>query len=239
MDNIDYNPLYFFDKPIREKPLIRSESDPEIKKGDALQIQKPKLKVVLFEKYRPKNFNEIVGQEKPINTIKRNLDNLPHMILEGNAGVGKTTVVKVLCKELDANLLELNSSNERGIDIIRGKVMDFIRHLSLNNGLKIVFFDEADSMTPDAQFSLRTIIEKYSHSTRFIFACNDISKIIEPLKSRCKVFHFDNIKPEDMKKRLLEIINLENITINDNDLNKIIEDSNGDFRKAINDLQTI
>lgn len=194
--------------------------------------------VVLFEKYRPVTFNEILGQDEIIAKVMKNLNNLPHMIFEGAAGVGKTTLVHVISNELNAELLELNSSDERGIDVIRGKVMDFIRHLSFNSQLKIVFFDEADSMTVDAQNSLRAIIEKYSSRVRFVFACNDINKIIRPLKSRCKTFHFNVIDCVDVKKRLRFIADSENISISDMDLNEIAIGSEGDFRHGINELQT-
>jgi replication factor C small subunit len=101
------------------------------------------------------------------------------------------------------------------------------------------FFDEADSMTSEAQLCLRTIIEKYSFNTRFIFACNDIKKIIDPLKSRCKTFSFKPITPDDMIKRLRFIISNENLSISEYQLKQIIDDSQGDFRKAINDLQSL
>jgi replication factor C small subunit len=224
------------------KPEIKPDLEP-IKEPLTVKIE---LKTVdninnniWFEKYRPKTFNEILGQQDIIKTIKNKLNNLPHMILEGNAGIGKTSLVNVLVKELNCDMLELNGSDERGIDIIRGKVTTFIRHASFNKKVKIVFFDEADSMTPEAQLCLRTIIEKYSFNTRFIFACNDIKKIIEPLKSRCKTFSFKPITPEAMIERLKFIVDNEGISISEYKLKEIIDSSHGDFRKAINELQSI
>lgn len=232
-----YTPMFYNDTMqiplIIEKPLIQK---PELK---------PELKTniinnnIWFEKYRPKTFNEILGQHEIVKTIQNKINNLPHMILEGRVGIGKTTLVTVLVKELGCDMLELNGSDERGIDIIRGKVLTFIRHLSFNKKIKIVFFDEADSMTSEAQLCLRTIIEKYSFNTRFIFACNDIKKLIEPLKSRCKTFSFKPITPEDMIKRLRFIISNENLSISEYQLKEIIDNSKGDFRKAINDLQSL
>ncbi len=243
-NDIELSPLFYFDKTLKprpeHKPLTIVEPEVKTELDQVLDKQKSQdLNTVWFEKYRPVTFDEIIGQKKIVNSIKRNLNNLPHLILEGKAGIGKTTLVRVLTNELQATLLELNSSDERGIDIIRGKVSNFIKHASMNKSLKIVFFDEADSMTSEAQMSLRAIIEKHSTKTRFIFACNNIKKIIEPLKSRCKTFHFDNIDLVDMYKRLKEIINSENITITDQELNEIVNNSEGDFRKAINDLQMI
>ena len=239
MNNIEYSPLFYFDKELKPRPEIVKPVEPKTIIDNIIEIQGDKKHyTVWFEKYRPVTFDEIIGQEKTIMSIKRNLNNLPHMILEGKAGIGKTTLVKVICNEINATLLELNSSDERGINIIRGKVTDFIRHSSFNNSLKIVFFDEADSMTSEAQESLKAIIEKHSTKTRFIFACNDIKRIIDPIKSRCKTYHFESIDPYEMHKRLKHIIEAEHLTITDNELNKIIEDSEGDFRRAINELQT-
>lgn len=239
-NDILFNPL-FFDQEVKPRSIVKPVEPEIVKPLDQIiqKLDRPNNNTVLFEKYRPVTFNEIIGQDDIINKVKNKLNNLPHMILEGKAGIGKTTLVKVICNEINATLLELNSSDERGIDIIRGKVLNFIKHKAMDNSLKIVFFDEADSMTFDAQNSLKAIIEKYSTTTRFIFACNDIRKIIDPLKSRCKVFHFNEIDPDSMKKRLLEIIDNEHISISDYDLGIIIKDSEGDFRRALNELQTI
>jgi replication factor C small subunit len=210
------------------KPEIKPDLEP-IKEPLIVKIE---LKTVdnnnnniWFEKYRPKTFNEIIGQQEIVKTIKNKLNNLPHMILEGRAGIGKTSLVNVLVKELGCDMLELNGSDERGIGIIRGKVLTFIRHLSFNKKIKIVFFDEADSMTSEAQDCLKAIIEKYSFNTRFIFACNDVKKIIEPLKSRCKTFSFKSITPEAMIERLKFIVDNEGMSISEYKLKEIIDDS--------------
>ena len=201
--------------------------------------------MVLFEKYRPQDFNSILGQKEIVDSVKNHLRNLPHMILKGTPGTGKTTLVNVIAKELGAELLVLNSSDDRGINTIRkdskipksGRVMDFIRHSDFTGRLKIVFFDEADGMTPEAQDCLKAIIEKYSFKVRFIFACNNIGKIIDPIKSRCKEYQFKKIDAADMLLRLQYINEQEHLGVNKEYLQRITLEADGDLRKAINLLQ--
>lgn len=196
---------------------------------------------VWFEKHRPQTFEEIVGQDEIINVIIPRLDNLTHMIFEGKAGTGKTTTAQVIAKTINADFMELNSSEERGLDTVRGKITNFCRHLSFNDApYKILFLDEADNMTNDAQAALRPIIEKYSHNCRFIIGCNYIDKIIPPIKdSRCKIYRFKPINNNDVVKRLRLIAERENIhmSISEKDYVEIAENSRGDMRKAINKLQ--
>lgn len=195
---------------------------------------------IWIEKYRPDSFEEIVGQEEIINAIQQRLNNLPHMIFEGKAGTGKTTTAHVISRTLDTDFLELNSSEERGIDTVRGKIMSFAKHLSFRKApYKILFLDEMDSMTNEAQLALRPMMEKYAHNCRFIIGCNYIDKIINPIKSRCKLYRFKPINMESVVKRLQYIAEKENIyaSISEEDLKDIAERSRGDLRKAINDLQ--
>jgi len=196
---------------------------------------------VWFEKHRPQTFDEIIGQDEIIQIIIPRLNNITHMIFEGKAGTGKTTTAQVIAKTINADFMELNSSEERGIETVRGKITSFCRHLSFNNApYKIIFLDEADSMTTEAQAALRPIIEKYSHNCRFIIGCNYIDKIIPPIRdSRCKVYRFRPINTEDVIKRLRVIAERENIhlSINEKDYKEIAENSRGDMRKAINKLQ--
>lgn len=198
--------------------------------------------LIWLEKYRPKTFDEFVGQDEIIQAIKPRIGNLPNLIFEGKAGTGKTSLAKLLAKEIDAELLELNASDERGIDVIRGKVLSFVKHLSFTNApYKLAFLDEADSITVDAQSALRAIIEKYNHNVRFIFGCNYIDKIIQPIRSRCKVYRFKPIAKEAVLKRLLYIAERENIFVSMSDkdraLGELSERCRGDMRKAINSLQ--
>lgn len=205
---------------------------------------KNKLDDVWVEKYRPNSFDGIVGQDEIVKAISDAIEkgNLSNLIFEGKAGTGKTTMAKAIANELDAEFMELNSSEERGIEIVRGKITTFVRHLSFNNQIKICFLDEADSMTTEAQMCLRPIMEKYTHNCRFIIGCNYVDKIIAPIRdSRCKVYRFKPIDKEAVLKRLLYIAEKENIFVSmsrkDRALAELSERCRGDMRKAINSLQ--
>jgi replication factor C subunit 2/4 len=200
------------------------------------------------EKYRPKILDDIVGNEDAINQFKTisNDGNIPHMILSGSPGTGKTTSILCLAKKLLGDefnnaFQELNASDERGIDVIRTKITMFCKKkIVLPEGRhKIIFLDEVDSMTSTAQQALRRIIELYTNTTRFVMACNVSSKIIEAIQSRCSVIRFSHISDDSMKKRLIEICNYENVEYDDDGLNLLILCSNGDMRKAINNLQSV
>jgi replication factor C small subunit len=170
--------------------------------------------------------------------------NLPHLIFAGPAGTGKTTSALALAREIFGeefwrqNFYELNASDERGIGVIRGKIKDFARTAPIGNTpFKIIFLDEADSLTPDAQAALRRTIERYTSICRFILSANYSSKIIEPIQSRCTVFRFKPIRGEDIKKYMRKIAVKERIEITPDGLESIIFISRGDLRKAINILQ--
>ena len=199
------------------------------------------------EKYRPKNLSEIVGQEENVRKLKSFVDRreLPHLIFAGPAGIGKTSAALALAMELfgqdwKQNILELNASNERGIDVIRENVKDFARMMASNElGFKIIFLDEADQLTPEAQAALRRTMEVYSSTTRFIFSCNYSSQIIPPIQSRTVVMRFRPVKPEEMVKRLRFISDKEKLTIDNESLMSIAEASEGDMRRALNVLQSV
>ena len=201
---------------------------------------------IWIEKYRPKTLDEVVGQDAIIERLKAYVKtkNVPHLIFAGPAGTGKTTSALALAKELFGeeiwrqNLLELNASDERGIGIIRGKIKDFARTAPIGDRqFKIIFLDEADSLTSDAQAALRRTIERYSHICRFILSVNYSSKIIEPIQSRCAVFRFKPIKAEDIKKYMRTIAAKEKLEIASDGLETLIFIARGDMRKAINTLQ--
>ena len=201
---------------------------------------------IWVEKYRPKILDDIVGQDNIIERLKAYVKtkNVPHLIFAGPAGTGKTTSALALAREVfgeeawKQNFHELNASDERGISVVRGKIKDFARTAPIGETqIKIIFLDEADSLTPDAQAALRRTIEKYTRICRFILSVNYSSKIIEPIQSRCAVFRFKPIKAEDIKKYIRKIATKEKLEITSDGLETLIFISRGDLRKAINTLQ--
>ena len=208
--------------------------------------------IMWVEKYRPKNLNQIINQKEIIKGLKNLMDKpdeLPHLLFSGSAGIGKTTTDLCLAREIlgydwKRNTLELNASDERGIKMVRERVKEFasIMKLSLNQTknerpFKIIILDEADEMTSEAQTALRRIIEDSSKTTRFIFICNYLSNIIEPIQSRCVVFRFSRVSVEELVKYLIFICKKEEITFDEDALHKIYEYTNGDLRNSINVLQ--
>ncbi|NPA74589.1 MAG: replication factor C small subunit [Euryarchaeota archaeon] len=200
---------------------------------------------VWVEKYRPRNLSEVVGQKEIVERLKSYVESksMPHLLFAGPAGTGKTTCAIALARELFGedwrmSFHELNASDERGINVVRTKIKEYARTAAPNDvGFKIIFLDEADALTPDAQAALRRTMEKYSRTCRFILSCNYSSKIIEPIQSRCAVFRFRPLNPEAVKERLLFIAEKEGKKITDEALNAIYYISGGDMRKAINVLQ--
>ncbi|CAD6586445.1 MAG: hypothetical protein ASARMPREDX12_003182 [Alectoria sarmentosa] len=209
------------------------------------------------EKYRPKSLNDVTAQDHTITVLQRTLQasNLPHMLFYGPPGTGKTSTILALAKELygpemfRTRVLELNASDERGISIVREKVKDFAR-MQLSNPpphyqdrypcppYKIIILDEADSMTQDAQSALRRTMETYSKITRFCLICNYVTRIIDPLASRCSKFRFKMLDQGNAKKRLEGIAENENVKLEDGAVDTLIKCSEGDLRKAITFLQS-
>jgi len=198
------------------------------------------------EKYRPKFFDEMVGQEDIIKRIKAltNSMNIPHLLFAGPAGIGKSTLALIVVKELFGknwrdNYLELNASDERGIDVVRQKVKTFARTKALEKvPFKIIFLDEADALTKEAQNALRRTMENYTSTCRFILSCNYSSKIIDPIQSRCAVFRFRLLEKKDIDQIIKKISQQENLFIQEDGLEALYENSEGDGRRAINLLQS-
>ncbi|MEK6873418.1 MAG: replication factor C small subunit [Nanoarchaeota archaeon] len=198
------------------------------------------------EKYRPKKFEEIVGQNDIIKRVQSltNSLNIPHLLFAGPAGVGKSTLALVVVKELFGeswreNYLELNASDERGIDVVRQKVKDFARTKAISKiPFKVIFLDEADALTNEAQNALRRTMENYTSNCRFILSCNYSSKIIDPIQSRCAVFRFRLLEKKDIEKVVRRISQNEKLEIELKAVESLFELSEGDCRRAINLLQT-
>jgi replication factor C subunit 3/5 len=199
------------------------------------------------EKYRPDKFEDIISNNENIKILKNmlKLGSLPHLLFHGTSGVGKTSAILALAKELYGNsmnlmIMKLDASDDRGINSVRDDIKGFAEKKNMfQKGTKLIILDEADSMTFDAQFALRRIIEKYSDNTRFCLICNYENKIIPAIRSRCANFKFSPIDKEEICTTLKKISLQENIKICNKSLNIISQLSNGDLRKGINFLQSI
>lgn len=210
-------------------------------------VQKRKDCMPWVEKYRPAKFSEIVGNEETIARLEifSREGNVPNVILSGPPGVGKTTTILCLSRILlgpsfREAVLELNASNDRGIDVVRNKIKMFAqKKVTLPPGKhKVIILDEADSMTEGAQQALRRTMEIYSKTTRFALACNTSDKIIEPIQSRCAVVRFSRLSDAQVLAKLLDICKREDVSYAEDGLEALVFTAQGDMRQAINNLQS-
>ncbi|KAM5539066.1 hypothetical protein V8D89_007289 [Ganoderma adspersum] len=207
---------------------------------------------------RPKTIDDVSAQEHTVAVLRKTLtsSNLPHMLFYGPPGTGKTSTILALSRQLfgpdnfRSRVLELNASDERGIAIVREKIKNFARQTPRAQAVasdgktypcppyKIIILDEADSMTQDAQGALRRIMELYARITRFCLVCNYVTRIIEPLASRCSKFRFKPLDSISTSTRLAQIASAENVPISPQAIDALIATSHGDLRRAITYLQS-
>ena len=197
------------------------------------------------EKYRPKTLDEVVGQSSVTDRLKGYVEakNMPHLMFAGTPGTGKTTCALALARSMygdswRGNFIELNASDDRGIDVVRGKIKDFARTAPIEGAeFKIIFLDESDALTNDAQGALRRTMEKYSKTCRFILSCNYSSKIIDPIQSRCAVFRFRPLSNEDIREYLERICKEENLEVEEGALDALVYIARGDMRRETGSLR--
>ncbi|KAJ1650262.1 replication factor C subunit 4 [Dispira simplex] len=199
------------------------------------------------EKYRPVHLKDVVGNEDTIQRLRviAQDGNMPNLIISGAPGIGKTTSVLCLAYELLGSaykeaVLELNASDDRGIDVVRNRIKMFAqKKVTLPPGRhKLIILDEADSMTTGAQQALRRTMEIYSNTTRFALACNISSKIIEPIQSRCAILRYTKLNDKQLTKRLMEICEMEKVSYDTAGINALVFTAEGDMRQAVNNLQS-
>ncbi|HLC22425.1 MAG TPA: replication factor C small subunit [Candidatus Nanoarchaeia archaeon] len=198
------------------------------------------------EKYRPRTFDEVQGQKKIVEKVRAFVaqKNMPHILFAGPPGVGKSTTALIIARELfgetwKQNFLELNSSDERGIDVVRETIKEFAKTKAIGNvPFKIIFLDECDSLTKEAQQALRRTMETYALTTRFIMSANFSSKIIDPIQSRCTVFRFKPLTEEEIKVYVEKIAKEEGLELGENTMHALLDISDGDVRRITNILQS-
>ncbi|TRY87467.1 hypothetical protein DNTS_035297 [Danionella cerebrum] len=199
------------------------------------------------EKYRPQTLDDLISHQDILTTIQKFIseDRLPHLLFYGPPGTGKTSTILACAKQLfkdkefNSMVLELNASDDRGIDVVRGPILSFASTRTIfKKGFKLVILDEADAMTQDAQNALRRVIEKFTENTRFCLICNYLSKIIPALQSRCTRFRFGPLSQSQMIPRLEHVIQQESIDISPDGMKAIVTLSTGDMRRSLNILQS-
>jgi replication factor C small subunit len=211
--------------------------------SDAENAQ-PGREEVWLETYRPQTLEAVLGQDAIVERLEHYVerDDLPNMLFAGPAGVGKTTSAIAVARELYGedwreHFLELNASDERGIDVIRDRVKSFARTSFGGANYRIIFLDEADALTSDAQAALRRTMEQFSNNVRFILSCNYSSQIIDPIQSRCAVFRFSPLSDEAIEQQVRTVADEEGIELTDDGVEALVYVAGGDMRAALNGLQ--
>ena len=230
-----------------EDEIMEVDVQPSTSTAKKNKPAKVSKNVPWVEKYRPQTFEDIVGNEDTVERLSvfAKHGNAPNLIIAGPPGVGKTTTILCYAKILlgpqykDA-VMELNASNERGIDVVRNKIKMFAqKRANLPPGKhKIIILDEADSMTDGAQQALRRTMEIYSNTTRFALACNNSERIIEPIQSRCAMVRYDKLSDAHVLAKILDVCQKENVSYTDDGLEAIVFTAQGDMRQALNNLQS-
>lgn len=190
------------------------------------------------EKYRPEKLEDYVGNQSIIDKVRIYLDNgdVPHLLLYGTAGTGKTTLAKLIAKNIDCDLMYINASDENNVETVREKIKNFASTIGFRQW-KLIILDESDYLTPNAQAALRNLMETFSKTTRFILTCNYVEKIIDPIQSRCQVFGITPPSKKDVAIRVSSILQTEKVTAKPEDLVSIINAGYPDIRRILNSCQ--
>lgn len=198
-----------------------------------------KKHTLFTEKYRPDTLEGYIGNEDFKSSLQQWIDtsDIPHLLLTGTAGTGKTTAAKLIVNNINCDFIYINCSDENGVDTIRDKVKNFVSSASFKP-LKVVIMDEADFLTVNAQAALRNVIETYSMNARFIFTCNYLERIIDPIQSRTVIFELTPPSMQDVAFKCVEILDLESVTYTKKDIVRIIKQTYPDIRKTLNQLQS-
>ena len=234
---------------------ISNMTPAELDEYNKFELKQQRDTLPWIEKYRPSTLDEIVSHEEIISTLRIFIKNrcLPHLLFYGPPGSGKTTTIMATAKELygkyfDFMVMELNASDDRGIEVVRNKIKQFVMSKNVFFGktvedrkdiFKLVILDETDAMTNDAQAILRKIVEEFTNNTRFCLICNYIQNISPALQSRCTRFRFSPIGNNNIRKKIIDTVKEENISITNTGIETIIKRSKGDMRKVLNILQSV
>jgi DNA polymerase III delta prime subunit len=190
------------------------------------------------EKYRPVELKDYVGNEAVKDKVSIYLESgdVPHLLLYGTAGTGKTTLAKLIAKNIDCDLMYINASDENNVETVREKIKNFASTIGFRQW-KLIILDESDYLTPNAQAALRNLMETFSKTTRFILTCNYVEKIIDPIQSRCQTFAITPPTKKDVAIRINEILKVESVKFNPADLVTIINSGYPDIRRILNACQ--